>query len=771
MDAFGTSRQESKVDTLMTIEDTLNFLDHRKKIIALTILACFLAGVLYCVFATRRYQATALIEVEQPADSFGTNGLVQGKGATAPQSPNPLEETVTLTTKVEELQSDNLILQVIDQLHLENSADLKSSFDPIGWVVNIFSPPSRKDAPGTSFLDSPARREKALLKFNRHLKVEIVPGTRLVSVKYASKDPELAAQVVNALANDLADYGYKIKSATTKQLSAWLADQLTAVRQNAETLQTQEAKLRRNSESYSIGTAPGGGPNIYNPVVDQLQQATAALNQTEANRILRSAVEQIVETRDPQLLSGLAGSGLVGPGNPQSVNSLDLINLLETQIAQQQATVSHDEVVLGDSFPKLVQEKAQLGALQSALRAEITRLGNRAKNDAIIARTQEEHTRTEHDQLLRRANASNDRYMRYQIVQQEAQDARQLYTDLNQRLREVGVVIGLQSADTTLFAPGLAPYKPHYPRKALVLIGAIMAGTFLGVMLGLGLDVFDDRISSLRQLKSGPNLPLLGTLPVYKLLQTEDGPAVPFESSPRRKSPRQTAVTLLGPSSPYAQAMRSLRASLILANPGRVPQVVLVTSTTRREGKSVTARNLAATFARAGQKVLLVANDSRWEDPGKLTEIEYPEGVPLGTLTSDKTVPAGNLSEFSVITAVHNSTRLEQSPDTEATKTHVDGWRKIYDVIILDGLPLFPMSDSVLLADQADSIILVARYNATHASCLRRACLILPPHLRERTAIVLNAVPSKGTLHKEYYGRSKMGCSAFDVQEGATGYV
>jgi Mrp family chromosome partitioning ATPase len=169
--------------------------------------------------------------------------------------------------------------------------------------------------------------------------------------------------------------------------------------------------------------------------------------------------------------------------------------------------------------------------------------------------------------------------------------------------------------------------------------------------------------------------------------------------------------------------------------------------------------------------VLLVANDSRWQDPGELTEIEYPEGVPLGTLTSEKTVPAGSLSEFSVISAGHHSTPLEQSMTTEATKIHVDAWRKIYDVIILDGLPLLPMSDSLLLADQADSIIIVARYNVTHASCLRRACLILPPYLRERAAIVLNAVPSKGTLHKEFYGRAKVGYSAFDVQEGAAGYV
>ena len=40
-----------------------------------------------------------------------------------------------------------------------------------------------------------------------------------LSIKFANPNPDLAASVVNELANDLARYGYDIKYKTTQQLS------------------------------------------------------------------------------------------------------------------------------------------------------------------------------------------------------------------------------------------------------------------------------------------------------------------------------------------------------------------------------------------------------------------------------------------------------------------------------------------------------------------------------------------------------------------------
>ncbi len=131
--------------------------------------------------------------------------------------------------------------------------------------------------------------------------------------------------------------------------------------------------------------------------------------------------------------------------------------------------MNRDKLIYGDAYPKLIQEKAALDSVHKALREETDRLARRARNDYTIAREQEEHTRSENDKLLKHASQVNDKFLRYQIVRQEAQDARQLYADLNQRMRQAGVTAGLQSADIAVFSPALAPDKPHSPRILLNL--------------------------------------------------------------------------------------------------------------------------------------------------------------------------------------------------------------------------------------------------------------------------------------------------------------
>ncbi len=201
------NEQRNSDDKLLTLGDLVAFFVRKRTVILASVGVCLLLGILYCVFATRRDEGEALMEVRQPEDSLGLNSLVPGGSAQPAQPPNPLEETVTLATKVQELQSNDLDLQVIDQLHLQDTEDFRPSFDPIGAILNLFATPSKKDAPGTSFLNSPPRRAKALMVFNRHLKVQVVAGTRLISIKYADPNPDLAAKVVNEVANDLARYG------------------------------------------------------------------------------------------------------------------------------------------------------------------------------------------------------------------------------------------------------------------------------------------------------------------------------------------------------------------------------------------------------------------------------------------------------------------------------------------------------------------------------------------------------------------------------------
>ena len=768
---------------LLTLGDLLKFLFRRRLTIVLVTIGFFVLGVAYCLVTTKRYKAETIIEIKQPDDTLGLNSLVQGSQQSGGDA-NPLEENVTLATKVEELESDSLGLRVINELDLEHTEDFKPklSLNPLGYFLGVFSPKAKSDRPGTAFMDSPVRRARALKTFESHLKVEVVAGTRLISIDYSSPDPDLAASVANTLSSDLAQSNFQTKYKQTQQLSTWLGDQIDSVRQQAEDMQAQESQLRRETETYNLGgTNAAGQTMVYSPLLDHVQQSTLALSQAETNRILRSTVNQIAQTKDPTLISGLAGSGLIGNGNPQSETSLSLVNSLLTQISAQQVILSQDKLRLGDANPKLIQEKAQLAALQGDLKAETDRLAERAANDMTIAVDEEKRTRSEHDALISRADTVNDKALQYEIVRQEAQDARQLYTDLNRRLREAGVTAGLRSADMTVISAAYSPDKPASPRVILVLPVSIFVGLLLGVLLAGIQDVRDDKVNSVSTVETELGIPVYAVTPDFNVVGSLYGygkglyqkyggtrkSETAEQAAVRETAKKHNIMVVAEPDSQYAEALRVLRTAILLSRPGATPKTILITSSTPAEGKSTTSVNLAATYARTGVRTLLVEIDLR--KPVIAKRIGLPpstEGLSrmlTGQLSSDWSISVPDVPNLFCIPAGQRPPDPHELISSGAMKALIQQWQTQYDLVILDGPPVLPVIDSVLISEQADLVLVITRFGRTSINSLRTTHRLLARQVRANIGAVLNAVSQNTEGYYEYYGYRN---NAYKYEEG-----
>src|SRR5579885_1514694 len=718
----------------------------RRRAIFFWVLAGSLAAVtMYCILATRRYQATGQIQIEK--DSSGAFGLESSVLGDADSASDALDYNITLQTEANILNSDSLALRVIRDLRLETTAD--------------FYPPSGKNSGGTLFSRlqfwkkpvepmsvplelAPNRRYAVLRTFASHLKVEPVTGTRLINVSYTNPDPKLAPEVVNHLIGALADYTFQARFTATAQASTWLTAQLEDLRKQTENLQAKAITLQRDTGMF-------GDDESHNVVLTRLEGLNQALAAAESNRILKEAVYRTASSGNPELIAGLSGN--LAAGAPIA-NGLALIQTLRSQEATVKAELDEDKVRYGAAYPRIAELQAELSGVEKSIQDEVLRIRERARADYEISVAAENSAQAAFQKQKKLVNDLNDKAIAYDLAKQEAISSRDVYEGLLAKLKQAGVLEGLRSTNITVVNPARVPppNRPGSPNLPLYYAVAIALGIFLGTAAAVVQHITDRRIRSIEIAEKIVDAPLLGLVPVIE--------------SESRSGARGYTSGYVGSS--FAESLRSLRTSLMLSRSSSPPQVVLVTSPGSGEGKSTLSLEMATVLAQQGALVLLVETDLR--RPVLSQRIGIQNKVSISTALSDETCfprpeALGSAPGLHVLcsgTVPPFPAELLGSPRMRALLFQ---WRREYDFIVLDGPPVLPVTDAIVVGRYCDAVLLVSRHGRTERKALKRSYDTLRRHLPEGAAVgaVLNAVPRRSTDFYEYYGHQSYSYGAAEM--------
>jgi succinoglycan biosynthesis transport protein ExoP len=759
------SRMANQGSRELTLVDLLALFRRRRTIIVGSTLLLVALAVLVCTFSERRYEATGQLQVQKESmDGLGLSSMMgDAAGAT-----DALDANITIQTEATILQSDTLALRVIKDLNLESTPDFQPHFKAVGWVLGLISPAGVKDPPHASLEDSPRRRSHALAVFSRNLKVKPVSGTRLIDVTYTNPDPRIAAEAVNHLFQALADFSFQTRYNATSQASDWLGSQLSDLRKQSEDLQAKVVQLQRDSGVFTLGGGteadgkPQAGTGIYSSVLDRLQQATASLTQAQSNRILKGAIYEAAKAGDAELISGLAGNSSALGVSAGMANSLSLIQSLRLQQATLQGQLEELSAKFGPAYPKLDEISGNLTALNKAIQDETGRVAERARSDYDVSQKVESGARDIFTQEKQDADRLNDKAIEYMIVRQEAEQSRGLYETLLGHLKEAGVLEGLRSSNISVVDPARIPSKPAKPNVPVYLALSLVGGLFLGSACAIVVDLRDNKIRDLRELEAEMGNTPLGILPHFdrkrERLPSKLGGRI--MSAPAAQ-PRRI-VALEDPNSPYVEALRGLRTSLLLSRGGAPPQAILVTSSVASEGKTTLSMNLSVLLAQHGKKVLLVDADLRRPMLHRILKTSSREG-----LSSYLAGQAGldENPEFSQLDGVPGLRVLCAGPvppypsellGSDQMRVLLEQWRQQFDFIVFDGAPILPVTDSVILGELVDARLLLARFGLTERQSLARSYRLLQgaEERDQRISIVMNAVEQTGQSYYEYYGYS-----------------
>ena len=202
-------------------------------------------------------------------------------------------------------------------------------------------------------------------------------------------------------------------------------------------------------------------------------------------------------------------------------------------------------------------------------------------------------------------------------------------------------------------------------------------------------------------------------------------------------------VTLLDPAGVASEAYRSLRTSLLYAAVDAPPTVIQITSPSSGDGKSTTCANLAVVLAQADKQTLVIDGDLR--EPGLHRFFDMPNinGV-VNVLSGEHELlevckePIPGLHVISAGPIPPNPAELLSSGRFSEL---VGQARRLFDYVLIDSPPTGLVSDPMIIATQADGVLLVLDSEGTSRGSLRKAVRSLQAVGANVLGTVMNKAP------------------------------
>lgn len=211
------------------------------------------------------------------------------------------------------------------------------------------------------------------------------------------------------------------------------------------------------------------------------------------------------------------------------------------------------------------------------------------------------------------------------------------------------------------------------------------------------------------------------------------------------------------PKSGVSEAIKTVRTNLQFSSIDEKVQSILITSSISGEGKSFISSNLAVAFAQAGNKVLVVDCDMRRGRQHKIFNVENEKG--LSNLLIDdvqkkhkKYIQKTEIENLFVLPMGIVPPNPSELLGSEKNKQLVQLLEEEYDTIIYDGVPVGGLTDSLIMAELVDKIVIVCAYKQTPMEYLQNTKKSLDTFKNKIAGVIVNKLPSqKNHYYNNYY--------------------
>ncbi len=187
-------------------------------------------------------------------------------------------------------------------------------------------------------------------------------------------------------------------------------------------------------------------------------------------------------------------------------------------------------------------------------------------------------------------------------------------------------------------------------------------------------------------------------------------------------------IVIEKPNSSFGEEIKKVRTNLMFSNLDDDMKVIMLTSSIPGEGKSFISSNLAAAFAQANERTLLIDCDLRKGRLKKIFNIP-PDEKGLSDILINKKwkdeykeyINKTEIKKLSVIVSGSYPPNPSELLSSNRFGELLTELKKNYDIIILDCPPIVGLNDAIVLAKKADRTVLVANCDITSMDVLEKS--------------------------------------------------
>ncbi|WP_318643133.1 GumC family protein [Flavobacterium ardleyense] len=284
----------------------------------------------------------------------------------------------------------------------------------------------------------------------------------------------------------------------------------------------------------------------------------------------------------------------------------------------------------------------------------------------------------------------------FRIIDRQQKIKETLYLYLLQKREETALALAATEPNAKVIDSAVAANSPISPKKNIIFLGALFLGMLIPFAIIYLIDLLDTKVKSRLDVEK-LNIPFLGDIP------TSESHEEIINANSRSSS---------------AEAIRIVRTNLefmLTEVPEGRAKTVFITSTLPKEGKTFVTANLASTIALSDKKVLLIGLDIRnpkltsyYDMPSKgITNYLAQSESPIGDYIA-KIAGYDNLYVLPPGAIPPNPVELLLNKRVDSMFEEL---KREFDYIVVDTAPVSVVTDTLLIAKNADAFVYVVRAN------------------------------------------------------------